>query len=272
MIDLSSLLAHRREGAAGRDLQPRRPSRSSTPRWDQPMVTGEVTAVGRASTCWRRCASGAQGAVLPGLVVGDVRAGPGADAERDDAVLSALALRGGQAVRPLGDGELPRELRPARLVGHPVQPREPAARRRVCHPQGHRRAWRASSSAWPASCGSAISTPSATGAMPRDYVRAMWLMLQQDAPDDYVIATGRTTTRARHVPDRLRLRRPRHGRLREDRPEPLPAGRGRPAAGRSSQGQADARLGAHQDARGHDLEMVDADLARVRMANLRAEV
>jgi GDPmannose 4,6-dehydratase len=28
----------------------------------------------------------------------------------------------------------------------------------------------------------------------KDYVRAMWLMLQQDVPDDYVIATGRTTT------------------------------------------------------------------------------
>jgi GDPmannose 4,6-dehydratase len=27
-----------------------------------------------------------------------------------------------------------------------------------------------------------------------DYVRAMWLMLQQDVADDYVIATGRTTT------------------------------------------------------------------------------
>jgi len=26
----------------------------------------------------------------------------------------------------------------------------------------------------------------------RDYVQAMWLMLQQDTPDDYVIATGRT--------------------------------------------------------------------------------
>jgi GDPmannose 4,6-dehydratase len=26
----------------------------------------------------------------------------------------------------------------------------------------------------------------------RDYVRAMWLMLQQEAPDDFVIATGRT--------------------------------------------------------------------------------
>src|SRR4030081_1318290 len=28
----------------------------------------------------------------------------------------------------------------------------------------------------------------------RDYVEAMWLMLQQDEPDDYVVATGRTTT------------------------------------------------------------------------------
>ena len=28
----------------------------------------------------------------------------------------------------------------------------------------------------------------------RDYVRAMWLMLQQDKPDDYVVVTGRTTT------------------------------------------------------------------------------
>ncbi len=28
----------------------------------------------------------------------------------------------------------------------------------------------------------------------RDYVKAMWLMLQQDHPDDYVVATGRTTS------------------------------------------------------------------------------
>ncbi len=28
----------------------------------------------------------------------------------------------------------------------------------------------------------------------RDYVRAMWLMLQQPAPDDYVVATGRSTS------------------------------------------------------------------------------
>jgi len=28
----------------------------------------------------------------------------------------------------------------------------------------------------------------------RDYVEAMWLMLQQDRPDDYVVATGKTTS------------------------------------------------------------------------------
>lgn len=28
----------------------------------------------------------------------------------------------------------------------------------------------------------------------RDYTEAMWLMLQQDVPDDYVVATGRTTS------------------------------------------------------------------------------
>ena len=35
----------------------------------------------------------------------------------------------------------------------------------------------------------------------KDYVRAMWLMLQQDEPDDFVIATGRTTS----VRDMIRI-------------------------------------------------------------------
>ena len=47
----------------------------------------------------------------------------------------------------------------------------------------------------------------------RDYVRAMWLMLQQDEPDDYVVATGRTTYGARHVPHRLRACRARTTRI-----------------------------------------------------------
>ena len=28
----------------------------------------------------------------------------------------------------------------------------------------------------------------------RDYVQAMWMMLQHDTPDDYVVATGRTVS------------------------------------------------------------------------------
>ncbi len=32
-----------------------------------------------------------------------------------------------------------------------------------------------------------------------DYVEGMWLMLQQDRPDDYVLATGRTYTVQRFV-------------------------------------------------------------------------
>jgi GDPmannose 4,6-dehydratase len=33
----------------------------------------------------------------------------------------------------------------------------------------------------------------------RDYVEAMWLMLQRDVPEDYVIATGKTNTVRRCV-------------------------------------------------------------------------
>jgi len=33
----------------------------------------------------------------------------------------------------------------------------------------------------------------------KDYVRAMWLMLQQDQPDDYVVATGQTTSVRRFI-------------------------------------------------------------------------
>ena len=36
----------------------------------------------------------------------------------------------------------------------------------------------------------ATSTPNVTGGMRKEYVEAMWLMLQQDEPDDYVVATG----------------------------------------------------------------------------------
>ncbi len=66
-----------------------------------------------------------------------------------------------------------------------------------------------------------------------DYVEAMWLMLQQEAPDDYVIATGATTT----VRDMCRIAFAHVGLNYEDHvvvdPAVLPPGRGRRAARRS---------------------------------------
>ena len=71
-----------------------------------------------------------------------------------------------------------------------------------------------------------------------DYVKAMWLMLQQDEPDDYVVATGETHSVEEFV--RAGVRRGRHRRLaavRPPGPEVLPPGRGRPADRRRDQGR-----------------------------------
>ncbi len=88
--------------------------------------------------------------------------------------------------------ELPRGLRHVRLQRHPVQPRVAAARRDVRHAQDHPRRAAHQGRACRTSSTWATSTRSATGAIAGDYVEAMWLMLQQDEPDDYVIATGET--------------------------------------------------------------------------------
>jgi GDPmannose 4,6-dehydratase len=42
----------------------------------------------------------------------------------------------------------------------------------------------------PATASCSITSHRSAASHARDYVRAQWLMLQQDAPDDYVIATG----------------------------------------------------------------------------------
>ena len=88
-------------------------------------------------------------------------------------------------------------LRHARLERHPLQPRIAAARRDVRHQEGNRALARIKAGLQKKLCW-ATSTPSATGVMPR-YVEAMWLMLQQDKPDDFVIATGAERLSIRHL-------------------------------------------------------------------------
>ena len=163
--------------------------------------------------------------LLPGVVVGDVRQGARGAAERGDAVLPAQPVRRRQGLRPLHHGELPRELRPVRRLGHPLQPRVAAARARVRDAQDHRR--RRPHQARPGE-----------RAAPRQPRRPARLGLRRRlrARDVADAAAGRppTTTSSRpashaHRPRRLRGRvRPRRARLgaaRRDR-RALPAARG----------------------------------------------
>jgi GDPmannose 4,6-dehydratase len=98
----------------------------------------------------------------------------------------------------------------------------------------------------------------------KDYVRGMWLMLQQDQPDDYVLASGRTTK----VRDMCRMAFDYAGLKMEDhvevdpeliRPAEVDRLIGDPA-------KAKRKLGWEAVISVEDMiaEMVDADLARVR--------
>ena len=91
-----------------------------------------------------------------------------------------------------------------------------------------------------------------------DYVRAMWLMLQQDKPDDYVVATGETHTIQEIVEFAFGyLNLDWHEFVETEPPRPHPAGRSRSAVGQSDQGPHAAamdpvvhvRVDAHGDAR-----------------------
>jgi GDPmannose 4,6-dehydratase len=102
------------------------------------------------------------------------------------------SLRLRQGLRVLDHCELPRILWTARQQRHSFQPRVPAARRDLRDPQDHpcRGAY----------SGRALQTKMYLGNLDakrdwgyaKEYVEAMWLMLQQEQPDDYVIATGET--------------------------------------------------------------------------------
>lgn len=98
----------------------------------------------------------------------------------------------------------------------------------------------------------------------KDYVRAMWLMLQQDLADDYVVATGKTFT-VRHMVDVAF----RHIGLDADRYLSINPKFMRPAEvdvllGDAS--KAHAKLGWEPEIAFEDMiaEMVDADLERLR--------
>ena len=82
-----------------------------------------------------------------------------------------------------------RELRPVRGVGDAVQPRVAPAWHRVRHTQGLDGVARIKLGLADSLSIGNLDAHRDWG-FAGDYVRAMWQMLQQDQPDDYVIATG----------------------------------------------------------------------------------
>ena len=86
----------------------------------------------------------------------------------------------------------------------PLQPRVAAPAAGVRQPQGHARPRRRSSSASPTSCASATSRRTRDWSFAGDVAEAMWLMLQQDAGDDYVVCSGVSRTVRELVATRLR--------------------------------------------------------------------
>ena len=211
--------------------------------WKQPVLTAEFTAVG-VTRCSRRSARvDPDDPLLPGLVLGDVRQGARGPAERDDAVLPALALRRGQGLRALHHRQLPRVVRALRGLRHPLQPRVAAAGARVRDAQdlGRRRAHQAR------------PRRRAAARKPRREARlGLRRRLRRgdvaDAPAGRARGLrdrdrgGALGPRVRR--DRLRPRRARPGAVREDRPRVPAPGRGRPSGRGRVEGAREARLGA----------------------------
>ena len=79
-----------------------------------------------------------------------------------------------------------------------------------------------------------------------DYVRAMWLMLQQERPDDYVIATGISHSVQRSRGGGVRPRRPRLAQAREARSGADPAGGSRPSDRRRATRRARSSAGSRR--------------------------
>ncbi len=149
----------------------------------------------------------------------------------------------GQGLRPLDDGPVPRGLRPLRRATG------------SCSTTSRRGAARRSSPARSPAASAAILAGREEklylgnldarrdwGYAP-EYVEAMWLMLQQPEPDDYVIATGETHTVREFVETAFGLVGLDWQAHVRDRPALLPADRGGRALRRRLEGASESSAG-----------------------------
>ena len=204
LSDSSSLIRHAQPDPAGRGLQPRR----AEPRQGQLRDAGvhrRHGGHGQRSGCSRRSArpTGRSASTRPARARCSARSRRRRRRRRTPFhPRSPYAVA--KVVRPLDDRPVPRGVRHVRLERDPVQPRIAAARRDVRHPQGHRGVAAILAGRQSKLYLGNLDARRDWGYAP-EYVEAMWLMLQQPEPDDYVVATGEMHTVREFVRGRLRL-------------------------------------------------------------------
>ena len=111
--------------------------------WSQPVLTAEFTAHRRHANAGGDARGRARGALLPGVLVRDVREGARGAAEARPLRSTRARPTGSPRLRPLHHRELPRELRPLRRrPGSCSTTKVRAPRARVRDPQGHPRGGR----------------------------------------------------------------------------------------------------------------------------------
>ena len=159
--------------------------------FEQPLYTCDVERARGVALARMHEGGLPRGALLSGVDVRDVRQGAGGAAKRDHALSSAQPLWRGQAVCPLDHGELPRSATassPAPASCSITNRHLRGASSLPARSRSGSRGWR-----WAAGRPQLGNLEAKRDwGFAGEYVEGMWMMLQQEQPDDYVLATGRT--------------------------------------------------------------------------------
>ena len=182
-----------RHGHPGRGLQPRRES-SVSQSWrlrSPPPSTRRSASRG----CWRPSATSAGGALLPGFVQRDVRQvreTPQNERRRSIRAAPTASRRSTGTSSPSTTARASGST-PARESSSTTS--RPGGARRSSPARSRGRRPR-SSSGWQTSCALGNLDARRDWGYAKEYVEAMWLMLQRGRADDFVIGTGVLTFRA----------------------------------------------------------------------------
>ncbi len=214
--------------------------------FQQPVLTGEFTGLGVTRVLDAIRIVDRAYPLLPGVLLRDVRQGAGSAAAGDHPVLPAQPVRRRPSSTATGSRSTTARATtcsPARASCSTTS-RPAAGLEFVTHKITHQAARIKLGLAQELRLGN-LDARRDWGFAP-DYVRAMWLMLQHDRPDDYVVATGETHAVREFCQvafDCLGLDWEKHVVV---DPQVLPPGRGRSAGRRPEQGEAGAGLGAER--------------------------